>query len=297
MKRSVKKFILQTGLLLAGIVIPFWVLFKLDYLPVITSSSMFDTKMMIAQKKQMGQIDLLAVGSSMTFYQLNSQLMVNTFHRSYYNLASWGLQMGDIKLLLGAFIPQYRPHYVIICSSVGDFSRSPNASYHNFADAPLFMRRHMPELFYFKNFSSIRHIIRTKKDAYPIVFDAWGGAQIKVDPRNDLHIKLPFPTVYTPAAYRSLDSLAGMLALNNIKLIFIETPIRQSEIDAATKQHYQQHFARCSDIVTRHSGTYLNYYNPSVFTDSLFADNYHLNHKGATIFSAMVVRGLKGIVR
>jgi hypothetical protein len=240
---------------------------------------------------------LLAVGSSVTFYELNSQLMVKTFHHSYYNLGSWGMQIGDTRLLLEAFIPQYRPRYVIICSTVADFIRPPNASYHNFADAPAIMRSHLPQLFYFKHFSSIRHIIRTKKDAYPIVFDDWGGAQIKADSRNDRHKKMPFPTASTPAAYRSLDSLASMLASNNIKLIFIETPIRKAEIDAVTARQYQEHFSRCSSIVTRHNGTYLNYHNPAVFADSLFADNYHLKPQGAKLFSAMVVQGLKGIVQ
>src|ERR1700744_2974887 len=297
MKNGVKKFIVKIALLLAGIRIPFFVLFRFGYLPVITTSSMFDTKMMMAQKKHIGQTDLLAVGSSITFYELNSQIMVKTFHRSYYNLASWGLQMEDIKLLVGTFIPQYQPRYVIICSSIGDFVKPPNPSYHNFTGAPMQMRIHLPELFYFKDFSSIRRIINRKNNAYPIVFDDWGGAQIKADPRNDKHEKIEFPTACTPAAYRSLDSLAGMPALNHIKLIFVQAPIRQSDIDTVTAQRYRQHFNRCSSIVTQHNGTYLNCHNPAVFADSLFADNYHLKPAGGKLFSEMIARGLKGIVR
>jgi hypothetical protein len=56
------------------------------------------------------------------------------------------------------------------------------------------------------------------------------------------------------------------------------------------------HFARCRTIVEGRGGVYLNYYNPTIFTDSLFADQYHLQDKGSVIFTEKVVADVKKIM-
>jgi len=296
MNSGMKRFIIKVVLLLAGIVIPFCVLFELGYLPVITESGLFDSKALTSRQKEIKHVDLMAMGSSMTMYELNSDIMVKNFRQSYYNFACWNLQIGDSYTLLKTYIPQYKPDYLIIFSSFGDFTWPTNSSYHNYADAPALMRGRLPGLFYFKNFSAIRRVI-DRKQTYKVKFDNWGGAQMVYDPRNDKHKFPVFPTANTSIAYRSLDSLAAMLQGEKIQLIFIQTPVRHLGADSVTRQHYQVHFNRCRDIITRHSGIYLNYDRPAIFTADLFADPYHLKPAGSKVLTENAVLDLKKIIK
>jgi hypothetical protein len=294
--RAISWFLGKVLLLTAFIMLLFEVLFRLDYLPIITTSTMFDVKMMKFQQQHIKKVDVMAIGSSITLYELDSRMMTQACHRPYYNFGSWSLQMSNIYLLLQPLTRQYHPGYVVICSSIGDFVWPPAETYHNYADAPAFMRNVMPELFYFKDFSSIRRLIYRKQHEYPLSLDAWGGATLKYDPRDDDHKQINFPTANTPAAYRSLDSIAGMLQSQHIKLIFIQAPIRKTGIDSVRYARYRYHFNKCAAIVTQHGGSYINCFNPAIFTDSLFADTHHLKPEGAMVLSKMVIPQIKTII-
>jgi len=280
----------------------FEILFRLGFAPIVTSSELFDAKMRHIKMRHIKHVNLMAIGSSITLYELKSGIVAQNLDSSYYNFASWGIQITDMKRMLASFVPEYRPRYVIMCASLGEFMSPPNDTYLNYTDAPKLARNYLPEFFYLKNYNSIHQIIWRKYFEYPINFDAWGGASLTVRPKDGNH-KTPeppdmFPTKYTKSNYTALDSLAASLKQKNIKFIYIQAPIKKLDTGSA---YYQQrlnaHFNKCRSIIENHGGTYLNYYNTTIFTDTLFADQYHLQNAGAIIFTKEVVADLKNVIK
>ena len=301
-KGQLNKFVVKAVLFGLPVFILFGILFRLGFAPIVTSSDLFDAKMRLIKTQYVKQVNLMAIGSSITLYELKSDLVIQNLDTSYYNFASWGTQITDIKLMLAKFIPEHRPKYVIMCASLGEFMSPPNSTYSNYLNTPTFIRNNLPEFFYLKNYNSIHQIIWRKYFEYPINFDAWGGASLTVKPK-DINRKMwdaheVFPTRYTQSNYNALDSLAVWLKQQNIKFIFAQAPIKKSY---ANTVYYQQqinsHFDKCRSIIESRGGIYLNYYNTTVFTDSLFVDQYHLQNAGAIIFTKEIITDLKKVIK
>lgn len=301
MKGTVK-FIFKTLLFVLPVLLIFEVLFRLGYSPIITNSTLFDLKMIRLQKQHIKHLKMISIGSSVSLYELNSKIIVHNLHVPYYNFASWGLQISDMRVLLGCFVNDYHPRYVIIGSSIGDFISRSNDTYLNYVNTNTFIRNGFPEIFYFKNYSSIHQIIRRKHTAFPVQFDSWGGALLTIKAkdisRNKWNEHGIFPTQYTIDQYRELDSLGTWLNAQHIKLIFAQAPIKASYANTAvSRQILQRHFDQCQSIIEKHGGTYLNYYNPTIFTDSLFFDQYHLQAAGGVVFTSLLVTDLKKLIK
>jgi hypothetical protein len=302
MKKTINRFLLKVLLFIIPVLVFFEVLFRLGFAPIVTDSTLFDLKMLAIQKHHIKNIKLLAMGSSITLYELNSDSMVKNFNLPYYNFASWGLQIADMNRLLASLVKTNHPEYIILCSSFPDFVSPPNNSYLNYINANSWVKDNLPELFYFKNYNSIHQIIRRKFNTYPLYIDNWGGASLSVKLRdinsekwNERNI---FPTKYTPENYQALESLSAFLAGQNIKLIFVQVPIKKSYTNTdRSKRIITAHFDTCRSIVEGKGGIYLNYYNTTIFTDSLFIDQYHLQQAGSLILTKEIVADLRKIIK
>jgi hypothetical protein len=300
--KSTLKFLFKTLLFTLPILLVFELLFRLGYFPIVTNSTLFDLKMIRLQKQHIERVKVMSIGSSVSLYEFNSGIILQNLHRSYYNFATWGLQISDMRTLLKSFVKDYRPRYVIIGSSIGDFISPSNETYLNYVNTDPYIRKNFPEVFYFKNYNSIHQIIRRKHTAFPVQLDSWGGALLTVKAKdinqekwNEHNI---FPTKYTAYQYHELDSLGIWLHAQHIKLIFVQAPIKASYANtAASKQILRHHFDQCRAIIEKHDGVYLNYYNPAVFTDSLFFDQYHLQAAGGIVFTRQLVSNLKKTIK
>jgi hypothetical protein len=302
MTKQVNKFIIKTLLFVLPVLILFETMFRLGFGPVVTNSELFDAKMQHIKQQHVGDVKLMSIGSSITLYELKSDLITQAFNMPYYNFASWGIQVSDMRTMLTDYVNEHHPKYVIMCASIGEFRGPPNESYLNYFNTPPFIRNNIPEFFYQKNYNSIHQVIRRKYFEYPINFDQWGGASLTVKPkdttRNMPDTRDTFPTRYTQANYNALDSIAAFLEAKGIKFIFAQAPVKRSY---ANTQYYrlclQAHFDKCKLIVEQHKGIYLNYYNTVIFTDSLFVDRYHLQDAGSRLFTKEVIGDLKRTIR
>ncbi len=301
MKSPFKIFFSKLLLFIIPVLILFEVLFRLGFYPIITNSTLFDTKMLAIQRQHIKKIDLLSIGSSITLYDLNSDIIVKNFNKPYYNLGSWGLQITDMRALLQSFVKEYHPKYVILCSSFTDFISPSNDTYANYINTDFWVKNNFPEAFYFKDYHSIHQIVRRKYKAYPLNFDKWGGAALKFTLKDIVWNKWNehgiFPTKYSNCNYSDLDSLSTFLHQQHIKFIFIQAPIKKSYANTVlSKQIIQSHFDKCRSITESHGGTYLSYYKTDVFTDNYFIDQYHLQGTGAEVLTRLVVEDLKKII-
>jgi hypothetical protein len=294
-------FLGKTLLFVLPIFILFEVLFHMGYYPVITDSSFFDRKVMETAKQRGKNVTLLAAGSSVALYELNSQVILDSLHVSYYNFSSWGLQIADTRALVEAVVTSYHPKYVLLCSTIRDFIAAKHEIYLRYTNTNPFIRTDFPEFFYFLSYSPLHQIAYRKSHAFHLEQDAWGGYQLTIPKKDILWDKWDehdvLPTSYTEGEYRELDSLGAFLKEKNITFIFVQVPIKASYTNTPTrKQIVDAHFDRCRSIVSAQGGIYLNYYNTSIFTDSLFFDPYHLQASGAVILTRKIVTDLKKII-
>jgi len=301
MKRELTIFLLKCLLFALPIGIGFEALFRLGFYPLISNSLLFDYKMVQVQKEHLREVKWLAIGSSCGLHDLSSKVMVKDLGLSYYNFSSWGLQIADMRVLLPDMVRQYRPEYVLICSSPWDFRIPPNDTYRNYTSMPAFFRTHLPELFYFRPYSSIHRLFYRKWENYRPYIDPWGGAPLTIPKdrvRRDLWDKaFLFPTLSTPGAYQDLDTLSAWLQERKIHLIFAEMPVNLAFDNAPEATLLlEQHMDKCRAIVTTHGGIFLNYHDPAIFADSLFFDQTHLQAAGGERMTTKLVADLKKII-
>lgn len=301
----------------AAIIIPilafFIFLYYSGYTPLITSSISFDAKLKYIKEKKIKQADLIAIGSSMTLNNLSSETIKDSLPSSYFNFASWGLQMKDINQLVVNYIPKYKPKSIIVVSSITDFRNDElSTTIQNYLNTNQYIRDNFEGYFYIKNFNSIASIRSREKerrrsssiianDYSSLNFDDCGGVLLNISKQN-ISLKRwndhsPFPTKYTPDHYRALVALSAYLKREHIKFIFVQAPIKQQYVNTlASRQAVYNHVAKCKNIIEKDGGIYLNFNGVAPFmSDSLFVDQFHLSSVGATIFTRQLTHSLRTI--
>jgi hypothetical protein len=305
MKKGFNLFLVKCALFCAPIPIVFFVLYRLGLTPTVTDSALFDYKMFKINKQGIKDVSIMAMGSSSPLYTLNSELLTQHFHQSYYNFASWRLQISDTKDQLELFVAEYHPRYVIVTSSIGDFRRGRDSdpSYSNYFRMPLFVRDRLPQLFYLINYTPIYELLHRKHyNRGHMDLDPWGGIPMTIQPKDRdpkaWDERWEFPTAYTSLQYRELDSLADFLHQKDIKLIFIQSPIRAAYANTvALREMLAAHFDTCRAILARHDAVCLNYYDTTTFTDNLFMDQFHLQAAGGKVFTQKLLTDLDSIIK
>jgi hypothetical protein len=301
---------------LAAMVIPiiafFTFLYLAGYRPLLTDSIGFDAKIRYVKEKKLKQIDLIAIGSSMTLNNLSSEVIKDSLNMSFFNLASWGLRIKDINHLAINYTPIYKPKYIIVVSSIADFNNDPlEVSINNYLNTSQYFKDHFEAYFYIKNFNSIAEIRSRKRelakcllvdtnDYSSLHFDKWGGVLLRMS-KKSFSLKRwndhePFPTQSAPSQYQALISLSSFLKDQHIKFIFVQSPIKLQYVNTlASQQAVCNHFITCKNIVERFDGIYLNFHGIKEFSnDSLFVDQYHLSSTGAKLLTKKITHSLKG---
>ena len=288
--------------------VPVLIAYKLLYLvgltPTVTDTTFFDYKMFSIQKRRIGDVAIMGVGSSETEYSLNSEMIANHFHLPFYNFASLGFQISDMRAEYNTIGKEHRPQYIIVCSTIGDFLRAPgwDSTYFDFLNVSRLIRSDFPEFFYASHYNSVYSIWHRKNVSSYIKFDPWGGLP-RIVARKDIdwkawNARIDFPTACTGSQYRELDSLAASLREKGIKLIFIQAPIKAAFANTKEiKQTLMRHSDTCRSIVERQGGVYLNYYDTTIFTDTLFFDQFHLQAAGSKVLTQKLLIDLDTIIK
>lgn len=302
MKRELNKFLFK--LLLLGLVVAlgYAALYRFRIYPVLTVSQLFDSKVLDARRQLSGPVRLIVTGSSEGLYDLDSKMIADSLDRSFYNFASWGMQMSDIGAALRAFVQQYRPSYLVICTCDRDFMYAPTPSYADYARTPAWVREAAPQYFYIRNYSPIRVLWRRRFKSRRPRLDAWGGASVEEMwqglVKNEGDDRLQFPTAFSDLQYRSLDSLCRYLKVQKVTFAFVQVPTEARFAgESGGPKSQDAHANRCRSIVTSAGGIYLNYFEPAIFPDSLFADHTHLTRAGATVLTRKMIGDLKAIIK
>jgi hypothetical protein len=294
MNSGINKFLLKAALFMLPILIIYETLFRLGFTPIITNSTPFDKKMLFLQQHPLKEVKLLAAGSSITFWSLDSRLIAENIHEPYYNFGSWSMTIEDTRTFLVYLVKRYHPDHVLIFSSFGDFQPQNNPAYLNYLQASPWVRDDFPELFYLTEFHSMHMILFRKMRSQYVNIDQWGGSWHRSE--NDWH-PVPIKMDISPAQYAVLDTLCAFLQAQKIKLIFAQSPVKKVLLRTdSLRSLATDHFETCRQLVEKHGGAYFNYFDTVEFKDNLFIDSVHLNSEGAKIVTKKLVADLKTIV-
>jgi hypothetical protein len=307
MNKQLKQFLLKILFFTVPIFLLFEIFFRVGLYPLLTDSEIFDWRIIYMQKRHVNDIKIMAMGSSCTLYSLEDSVIASNFNLPYYNMATWGVQMSQNEALSKDWVKKYKPKYIILCSVTNDFmAATSDANMMKYANTPNFIKSNFMEFFYFNNYNSISSLLRRR--FFPFMAfkltipNRWGGDLIPYFNQRRLSNAWEpndmIPNQYTEGNYRALNGLATYLKKEKVKLIFIQAPMSNSRAgNSIYQQMLDKHFTRCMKIVEATNGTYLNYYNPKIYADSLFYDKDHMYAAGAHIFTNQLVKDLKKIIK
>jgi hypothetical protein len=303
-----RKFLLKTALYVLLILAGFEGLYRAGFLPVVTDSTLFDRKMAWLQQHPMIQPKFAVLGSSTALYAIRSAQMVRTLPMSYYNFSAPLLNVASSLMIVRSIVRDYQPKYIMVGSNVGDFRRQTDSTYLYYTEASPFVKRNLPELFYFLDYHSIHQLVYRKWKVDWLEVDPLGGGD-KIYNRPLMEKKLAdnpgayagqldFDLQHQQIHYQALDSMSRWLREHRVKLIFVQCPIRGSNlVDAAVRAQVERHIAICDSIVEANGGIFINHCNAVVGRDSLFFDPVHLWPAGGEIFTDSLVRDLGKIIQ
>jgi hypothetical protein len=302
-----RKFLLKTFLYGILVVAGFEGLYRAGFSPVVTDSTLFDRKMSWLHRHPEVQPKFVVVGSSTALYGIRSAQMVRSLPLSYYNISSPLLNVASSMMVVRSMVREYQPKYILLGSNVGDFCRKEDSTYRYYADASPVVRRYVPELFYLLDYHSIHQIVYRKLKVNWLHFDPWGEGvktydqelmrrRLADDP-DAFAGQVSFDTRFQDIHYAALDSIGRWLRSQNIKLIFVQCPIRASDLaDDTIRTKVLRHFQRCDSIVEANGGIFFNHYQAVRDNDTLFFDAVHLWPPGGDIFTDSLVMDLKKII-
>ena len=266
----------------------------LDYLPPprIGNNIGFNDKLLFANNKS---ADHVAIGSSMTLYNINSESVItNLGSDNYLNLASWGLSIEDTYTLLRNYVKFNQPKTVIVSSNLFDFCKkqiqynpdeleqSLTCGYPNI----LYLKH--PEIRYYLSNTAYYKSLKTSKSVYEsLVYDKYGGVSYadKLDSYvaekwNETQDELGID----PINYSCLDSMAKFAQHQNIRLIFCQSPFREGLYDKIDRSNLQNHIQKVENIISKYRMEFANA-TEKRWADSLFIDGTHLTGTGSKLYT------------
>lgn len=270
--------------------------------PVRVSNSVsFNDKIFFCHKKN---VNTLAIGSSMTLNNIHSESIVNFLKSdSYLNMGSWGLCIEDVYVMLKEYAKVKMPETVFLTGSMEDFAKR-EIKYDNSDDIHKILTTDYMLLYYLK-YPDVKYYI-TGVTYYKFLkqldttyeslkYDKYG--QVKYPTKNfDLNLKrwnhVITNTILDEKNYDYLDSIAIFSHRNNIRLYYVQTPVRKGLVDSLNENKLAQHSNRVQTILKKYNNLFIDT-NDKIWEDSLFTDATHMNCNGAKIFTDYFIDKIK----
>jgi len=296
-----KRFILKSLFVFLPFIIIFssacFVLSKYKYkvIPFICSVS-FDSKIYELKQRHFETIDNIAVGSSMTLNNLNTEVFLKYINNeSFYNVSSWGQGIKFDRDVIMILVARYSPKRIIMVTSASDFHDDALDNkksiktylYTDLLDIPFMTINKINTQFYDSD-EDYMNCKNAVNDYTNLRYDDCGGIELNVYGDNisteRWNSTSPFRFDRKNDSYKSLIEICKYLKSQNVDLLFVNTP---------TRQHYycnnykdvEKHIQLCDSIVSSYGFFYSNEMSFEQYQDSLFADCSHLNVEGAKMLT------------
>jgi hypothetical protein len=245
---------------------------------------------------------ILAIGSSMSLCNINSQLVTEKFQTtSYLNYSSWGLNMFDIYRILKIISEQQTPSTLIISSNMMDFydndKKFEQEVVSKFLTSKFTLRYHLNNLnvnYYLENLKQSRNY-KNNKNYQSLKYDQYGGIEfnsnhfnVHKDRWNDSAISKD----RNEKKYSYLDSISHFCNENKIKLLFFQSPYRKEIAQKINSTLLQNHIAKVKYILSKRTHDFIDA-TQIPWEDSLFVDATHFNSNGAEKYTKFCLDKIK----
>lgn len=275
--------------------------------PAFSKSISFDEKAAWLHDNAPPQIDIMALGSSMTLNNFNSAVVFDNFpKRHYVNVSSWGLKFENIYKYFCLLDKSYDVSTLLVCCSIVDFREDqiwqqvPNAGllqYYLDGGSEAFCQVTLFSGSYFVGNAQKMQYLRTRNDHYKSLrFDAGGGVPFAaqgfdIDPSR-WEGKFLRDVVVEKRNYAALGELARYCRAKGITFVLSTTPCRPQALAYLPAGLLSEHMRRLRSLAKSESFLLVEA-DEGDLDDGMFVDWGHLNVKGAKRYTASVIGPLK----
>lgn len=269
--------------------------------PYITNSRSFNEKLKFIKNKKQENVDILAIGSSITLNNLNSAIITNEFKGRYLNASSWGLSIKEVDELVESVFNTKEIKLIIIVSNVMDFVGSDIEikaedikSYLHASTTNIQYLTHWNLRYMWSSIAENNRDMKSRNIKSSLMFDNWGSVPLElygddIDKRT-WSFDLPFDKI-DETQYKYLDWLCYYLKSRNIKLIFVNSPVRSGLVNNEYAQKISIHNEKIEGIISRYNQSFVNM-TTRKWPDSLFVDYAHFNANGSKVFTEGVIEAI-----
>ena len=256
-------------------------------------------KLAFARNTVPEKLDVLAVGSSMTLNNLNTEAVLDHYGKiAYLNAGAWGTGASEVRLLGSILAKKYHPKTVIVATNMMDFKKEENvlaedsasiASYVNGSPTWFSYLRHWNAPYYLRQSESNKLRFTDPANYEYLGFDACGGATLVVPADRIDHGRFnagpPKSELMDEERYLAFTDFAKNMRAMNIDLVVLESAyrdgLRTKENDAQQAQHVERLRAMLVPL-----GHTLIDANERHWPDSLYVDGSHFGKAGSKEFTA-----------
>ncbi|MGD9706500.1 MAG: hypothetical protein AB7V07_02355 [Candidatus Delongbacteria bacterium] len=274
--------------------------------PKFSNSISFNEKIDFIRSKDLSKVEYIAVGSSMTLNNVDSETMVKYFGKNYLNLGSWGFKISDNYKFIREMADVF-PDLKVVLISTGfmDFSSSvrnievdyglvKNSVNHNIGPLAYLMSF---DLKYLQENSKKNIHNKERRNSYQnLSYDTHGGAVLDIEPvhidtlRWNMNIK---NFAVSREELESLKELIEFLNSRGIKTCIAVSPQREGLNDKETIGMIKSNNAMIRSVIETAGGLLVDPYIYGTWPDSLFVDYAHLNNNGAVKYTEIITQSLK----
>ncbi len=293
---------------------------KLMTSPQFLASISFDEKARFFKDLKPKNPSVIAVGSSVAVNHIDSSSLKDSKGNQipFTNFASYGLQVTDLKNLVDFSVEvSGKPKTVIALSAPVDLmyclpDKKTNAHYVSLSnlnreDAANYIRSDIPAVYYHAKHRTLLRMLdpslmlevrrqrTTNNTLDSLKFDSSGSVLLEV-PKESIPperwegkqwSKVMSQLSEQDACYDSLQDFANYLEQNNIKLVFVLSPIRQGYLNEfdPNRERINSHKERIAAILKKSNSLLIDGHSDLQLPDEYFVDAFHLNKKGAQVLT------------
>lgn len=279
--------------------------------PALTNRWEFDEKLAMLRERPPERIDVLAVGSSTTFYGVDGGLLERELGgRRFFSAAAVGLKMHQTAWLSRFFHglhPEIGTAFTV--STLIDFEACPprNEAVFDPADARRFLAGEWPELLWHFRYFDPMGVLRAARDLPErralgwdrldsMRLDRWGGQLLDVS-RDQVPAKIVRGVLggFDPRCYDALDSLARFWAEKGVRFLFVLAPLRPgylAEWDPDGRR-LSGHRDRVRRILAARGAAFLDAHARLALPEEAFFDAYHLRAAFARRQTRLIAAALR----
>lgn len=271
--------------------------------PPLTGSISFDLKVEFLREKDPGSCKVLAIGSSMSLNNLDSEVIVRRLgvEDQFLNAGAWGRRIGQTRAFLELLLEKYDPHMVILATAPIDFIEAEDVDYDRghlerfIKGSPYWITvaRYFNPKYYYDQRKEMLKIKRRRDIFTSLQFDEYGGVVFNVTRESDPSWEKRYSEAYalnekSPRQYEQLGVIADLLREREIELVVVQPPIR-GEAFEIQKQAILQHWQQLQEVVAAHQIRFVNLHEQLPVSDECFSDAVHFNSKGVRLFTTALM--------